>query len=405
MPTFSYKAKTKLGELIEEKIEAENQKVLIEQLHRQNLYPIKIEEVVPSTKKHRSTRIRFKKINQRELVIFTRQLSDLIRAGIPLTQAFSVVIEQTANPKFKEIIRDIKEQIQDGSPLSQSLAKYSKLFSPLYISLIKTGEAGGDLEEVLTHVSRLLEKQRELVTRLRSIIAYPLVMLFVALGTIIFLMTFVIPKFVIMFEDLGQTLPLPTQILIAISNFFQGWSGIITLAFILTVIIAFRQYSHTREGRWRLDRLKLNLPLLGKISQALVISRFTLTLGNLIAKGVPILRALELSKETVRNEVISREIEKLQGEVRDGRGLASPLMKSKIFPPVVSNIIAVGEESGSLEKSLEQIASSYEQELENTLKTLTSLLEPAIILTMGIVVGFIVLAMLLPIFEITGALG
>ncbi len=405
MPVFSYQAKTKSGKLIEEIIEAESNKALIEQLHRRELYPIKIEEAAYPAKKHRPSRINLKKISNRDLVVFARQLSDLILAGTSLTQAFSILIEQTANLKFKEVIKDIKNQIQDGNSFSQSLTKYPRLFSSLYISLIKTGEAGGDLEKVLTHISNLLEKQRELVSRLRSISAYPLVMLLVALGTIIFLITFVIPKFVIVFEDLGQILPLPTRILIAVSNFFHGWGGIISLALIFTAFIAFRQYSRTDEGRLQVDRLKLNLPLVGKIFRTLVISRFTLTVGNLIANGVPILRSLELSKETVRNEVMSREIEKIQNSVRDGKGLAFPLMQSKLFPPIVSNIIAVGEESGSLEKSLRQIASSYAQELENTLKTVTSLLEPAIILTMGVLIGFIVLAMLLPIFEITGALG
>jgi len=405
MPTFSYRAKTKSGQLVSEIIEAESKKVLIEQLRRQALYPIKIEEIIQASRKNRPAQIIIKKISRRDLVVFTRQLSDLLRAGTSLTQAFSVLIEQTTNLKFREVIKDIQNQVQDGQPLSQSLAKYSRLFPPLYISLVKTGEAGGDLEKILTHISNLLEKQRELTSRLHSIMAYPLAMLLVALATIIFLLTAVIPKFVIMFEDLGQTLPLPTQVLIAVSQFFHGWGGIITLAVIFVSIVAFRQYSHTAEGRLRLDRLKLNLPVAGKIFQSLIISRFALTVGNLISNGVPILRSLELSKETVANEVVSRKLDKIKEKVRDGQGLASPLRQSKLFPPIVSNIIAVGEESRNLEKSLHQIASSYERELENNLKTTTSLLEPAIILFMGIIVGFIVLAMLLPIFQITGALG
>ena len=405
MPTFSYQAKTKSGKVVEDISAAENKNALIEQLHQQKLYPIRIQEITRLTKKLPPIRLSLKKINPGDLLNFTRQFSDLVRAGIPITQALSVLIEQTANSRFKNVIIDIQKQIQDGASLSESLAKHPRLFSPLYISLIKTGETGGDLEEILIHIANLLEKQRELFSQLQVIITYPLVMLLVALATIVFLMISVIPKFVLMFEDLGQTLPIPTKILISASQFSRGWGGIITLSIILVISIAIRQYSHTGEGKLKLAKLKLNLPLAGKFFRTLSISRFALTVGNLIAKGVPILRALELSKETVRDEIFSREIEKIQNAVRDGKGLASTLIQSKLFPPVVSNIIAVGEESGNLERSLAQVVSSSNQEVENNLKRLTALLEPAIILTMGIVVGFIVLAMLLPIFEITGALG
>lgn len=396
MPKFTYQAKKGPLEKVCGTIEAKNQPQAIALLEQSGLFPIRIEEIAKDACGYRPAAL--KRIRQQDLTVFTRQFSNLVESGLTVTQALNVLSQQTINSSLKNIIIDIENRIKDGSTLSDSLNCYPKQFSQFYCAVVKAGEISGALEVVLNRLADFSEQEEKIRSDIISALAYPTLIVSVGLITIYVLLTFVVPKLTSMFEEMGQSLPLPTQILINISNTLQTYWWLILLS-ITTIFFVFKR-TKSYDERLFWDKLVLNLPLIGKTIQKSEMAHFVRTLSLLLESGVSILVSLEAVSNTIINSAIKTEILKISQDIKDGASLSSAVKKSHHFPAYVANIINVGEESGALEKSLKRIAVSYEQELGRHMRIMVSLLEPIMILIMGLLVAFIVAAMLLPIFQI-----
>jgi len=397
MPRYIYSAKTQPDKITQSTIEAESEQDAVNKLTEMGYFPISVESEVISLDKQKS--LAFKKIPSRDLVMFTRQLSSLIESGVNIINSLTIISNQTNNKYLKAILNDITSQVKDGKSLLESFSSHPKLFSPLYSAMIQTGESSGRLNETLRRLAEYLEKEQEFKDSLRAALVYPIFICFVGIGTVLVLLMFVIPRLVTMFEDMGQVLPLPTRILIDTSHFLRNWSWIILVVIILAVFFLRRLYENPR-GRLSFDTFKLKLAVFGEIILKTEISRLMRTLSLLISSSVPITSALETSESILQNQILKAEVERFKEQIKNGYSFSSSLKESKFFPEFVSNIIVIGEETGVLDKSLMRIADDYEREVDRTLKNLTRLLEPVIILVMGLIVGFIVLSMLLPIFQI-----
>jgi general secretion pathway protein F len=401
MPRFTYRAKRGPKEELSGAIEAENRNAALQKLTAMGYFPISIEqEDIEKSALAKNPFLYFRKISVRDLSIFTRQLADLLEAGLPLVRALSVLERQTGNRFLQGVIRDLREFVQDGNPLSSSLQRHPRIFSTLFVSMVRSGETGGSLESVLLRLAEFQESQDELNTTVRRAMAYPALMAIVGTITIFVLITFVIPKIVSMFQDLNQTLPLPTIILLNISHFIRDFWWILFGVFLL-IYFAFIRIARTHEGKLVIDRFKLSFPMMGRLVLRTEIARFSRTLSTLLNNGVPILEALTVVINIMENEILKEDTRTAQREVRGGSSLTKGLSKSSYFPVFVTNMVAIGEESGALEKALLKVALSYEREVDKTVKMLTALLEPLMILTIGLILGFIVIAMLLPIFELS----
>ncbi|MDD5135757.1 MAG: type II secretion system F family protein [Candidatus Omnitrophica bacterium] len=400
MARFLYEAKKGPKDVVKGVLVADNRASALQKIAQMGYYLMALEEeneLVKSAGEGKGNI--FARVSLKDIADFTRQLSDLLESGLTIVKALDLLHDQTPNKKFKRVIMDIRDFCVSGSPLSEALSRHPKVFSNLYASMVRSGETGGALEKILKRLSDFSEKQLEIQTKIRTALAYPILMSVVGLATVTVLMTFVIPKMMVMFADLGQALPLPTQILLAISNAFKNyWWVIIALIFVAGVFLT-KAYA-TPEGRIKIDRLKLKAPVFGALGMKVEIARFARTLATLLENGVPILESLKVTSETIGNGVIKGEVDKAYDAVREGSSLARGFSGSVVIPPTVMNMIAIGEEAGHLEKSLFKIAQTYDRESDEAIKIMMSLLEPILILTMGVVVGFIVIAMLLPIFEI-----
>jgi general secretion pathway protein F len=400
MPRFIYKAKVSPGRIKEGVIEADSQAQAALKLGNMGLFILSIEdETAAFIKKSKGRLLFFKSIPLRVLSNFTRQLSNLLDSGLAMLNAMGVLIDQTDNPYFRQVISIVRDDIKDGATFSSALSKHPKVFSNLYINMVSSGEISGSLEEVLKRLSDFMEKDEENMAKVRASMAYPVLMAVVGFITIFVLLTFVAPRLISIFIDLGQALPLPTKILIWISSFLARFWVLIMIG-IIFCIFAFNRWSMTKDGRARLDKIKLKVFLLGAFIQKVEIARFSRTLATLIGNGVPVIQALSIAAATIENTNIKHDMESARKDVVGGAPLSAGIKKSKSFPFMVANMIAVGEESGTLERSLSKIADSYDTEIDRTIKTMTSLLEPGLILFMGLVVGFIVISMLLPIFQL-----
>lgn len=399
MPYFRYKAKNPAGEIISEVIEADNQKFVAEYVQNKGYFPVSIAAEKNGVKRQ----ARQKKVKINTLVIFTRQICDLLKGGLPLAKAMELAYKQTENQQFKEIIKDIKEEILKGSSFSSALGKYPHVFNPLYVGMVKAGESSGMLEVSMERIAQHQEKEQDLINKIKTAMAYPAAMMIIGGCTVAFLLVVVIPRFSVIFQDVEQVLPLPTRILIFLSNMLKNWwwlyiPGAVFLA------VGLKRYINIPKGRRQFDQFLLSLPIIGKIAQQEMVIRFTRTLGILLTNGIAMVTALDMVKKAVGNIIVQEEIQRIYEEIKIGKGLVEPLSKSQVFPVVISDLVAAGQEVGSLESSLLKIADTYENNVGNAIKIATSLMEPIVIVVMGLVVGFIVLAMLLPIFEISGAI-
>lgn len=397
MSRFFYRAYTKSKERKEGFIEAENKTQVLAKLDKLSLFPTNISETNQISSDTILSKI--KKISATDVASFTRQISNLLEAGLTILAALMLISRQSWKPSLKLVINRLIEDLKEGKTFSSSLAQHPHIFSSLYVSLIRSGEAGGFLEEVMSRLADFLENEEELKAKVRSAMIYPALIAVVGLLTIFLLLGFVIPKLVSVFQDFGEILPIPTQILVNLSSFVsQSW-WLIVLS-IVVVIFLMRRSLKTSEGRLFFDRLKLKMPVLGAVVLKRQMERFSRILAMLLGNGVTILPSLEIVRDIMENNILKQEVEKIRVEVRDGSSLARAIGRTKHFPDSMGNIVSVGEESGSLEKVLRKISSSYEREVDRDLKTFTSLLEPLMILVMGSIVAFIVTAMLLPIFQI-----
>lgn len=338
-------------------------------------------------------------ISSGDIAGFNRQLADLLGAGIPLVKGLAILNKQTANEKLREIIFSILDDVQGGATFADALAKHPKVFSKLYVAMVRSGEAGGMLDEVLQRLADFSEQEEQLRGKIKSALAYPVVMVIAGSVAVFVMFSFIIPRITSTFEQLNQALPGITQLLITISDATQEY-WLIGLAVLVVLTVVVWQFVQSTEGRAMWHRAQLSLPLMGPLVQKSEVARFARTLGSLLRNGVSILVALEIVKEVLNNQVVRGEVEKVVEEITQGSGVAQPLKNSKVFPPIAVNMIAIGEETGRLPEVLLRVSESFESQVERAVRTLTSLLEPLIIVIMGAVVAFIVIAMLLPIFSL-----
>ena len=404
MATYIYQAKKDPQNTVEGRIEAQSEREAIEKIRLLGLVPISLREdnvaavelalpqvMVPAGKSG-------VRLTSREITIFSRQLASLLKSGVPILRSLVIIRDQATSRKLKSIVQNIYKEVEAGSVFSSVLAQYPRVFPALFIALIRAGEDSGALPEVLFKISDYRAKQEEVVSRFKMAMVYPALMAFVGIGTVVFMLTFVMPRLTKLYQDMGQGLPIPTKILIAVSSgLAQGW--VWALVIIVASIVIVQRYSLTKAGKITYSVIQLNLPLLGSLVLKSELARFSRTLELLLRSGISILRAINVTIPVLDNEIIKSQLSASYKELEQGGSLGRSLKNSKIIPPFMTNLLIVGEETGKLDDALTEIASSYERDTEEAIRMMASLLEPLMILVMGIVVGFIVVAMLLPIFE------
>lgn len=407
MSTFVYKAMDKAGTEVAGTLDADNEALALGRLKDMGYLPLEVREeraAKGGILDAFSGIFLRKRVRGKDLVTFTRQLSTLIDAGLPLLRSLNVLGEQTESPNLKVQIKDTAASVQGGNTFSDALAKHPGTFSKLYVNMIKAGEAGGVLEVVMARLAEFSEKEAAVRAKVKGAMVYPALVIMVGIGVVLFLTIAIIPTFVTMFTEVGATLPLPTMIMMGASSFLRNFWWVNLLA-ILAVVVIYKMWVRKERGRYQVDKIKLKLPILGDLMKKGAISRFTRTLGTLITSGVPILQALLIVRDTAGNEVIARAMVTVHNSIREGQSIAGPLGKSPVFPPMVVHMIAVGEETGALDTMLTKVSDTYDREVDITVNALTSVLEPILILGMGLVVGFIVISMYLPIFQMTSTVG
>ncbi len=401
MPVYKYKAIDETGKSVHGVIDAESPKGATDKLKRQGVFLSSLNEVQEG--RARSI-MPFKGVNISELAVTTRQFSTLISAGLPLEASLTALSEQTEDKRLGQVLTQVKDRVSEGSSLANALGEHQNIFSDLYINIVRAGEASGTLDIVLLRLADFLEKQAALTSRVRGALIYPIFMFIIGGGVLFFTMTYVIPRIGKIFEESDSALPMMTVILIKISGFL-GNNMLFMLIFMAVIILASLRFYKTERGKMFFDRLSLKIPVFGKITTMVVISRFTRTLGTLLSSGIPLLDALKIGEAVMGNEVYSKTLEEVRTNVREGASLAQPLRDSGVFPPLVSRMIAVGEQTGEMEEMLVKVADIYDQQVDTMVSTLTSLLEPVMIVIIGAIMGFIVFAVLLPIFNLTSTIG
>ncbi len=400
MPTFTYTARGRDGKKVTGTLTTESRQAVTQMLMSRGLTADSIQAVTGAQSGKKQGRTD-RKIKTSELLVFTRQLSTIVSAGLPLLQGLDILAEQTEDANFAAVINAIGQDVESGSSFSEALRKYPQVFPDLYVSMVRAGEAGGDLDGVLLQLADYLESMAELRRRIKSAMTYPVAALSLILLISAGLVVWVVPQFQEIFSTLDAQLPKPTLILIATSNVLRSWKVLIVLGVFVGIILAIRAYGATATGRYNLDALKLRIPIFGQLQRKVSISRFTRTLSALTRSGVAILQALEIVERTAGNEVFARIVAHAGDSVRSGQTLAEPLSRSDQFPPMVTRMIAVGEKTGALETMLNKISDFYDSEVKATVDSMTSLIEPVLIMMMGIIVGGIVLALFLPIFSMS----
>ncbi len=396
MPTvFQWAGKTTKGTIIKGELTVNSREDVIAYLRRQNIIPTAI---TPKPKK--LFRLPAGRVKDKDLVIFTKQFSTMIDAGLPLVQALEILTEQTENKNLARTIGDVKVDVESGSTYADALKKHPRIFSELYTNMVAAGEAGGTLDIILARLAEYIEKAMKLKRRIRGALIYPSVIISVAIIVIAVIMIYVIPVFSKMFVRLGGVLPLPTRIVIGLSQFLSGPGGLIVLGSIIGFIILIIQIRRTEKGRRITDSIFLKLPIFGVLLRKVAIAKFTRTLGTLISSGVPILDGLTITAKTAGNKIVEEEVMKVGKAVSEGKTIAEPMRGSKIFPPMVTQMIAVGETTGAVDTMLNKIADFYDEEVDSTTANLTAIMEPVLMVFLGITIGFIVISMYLPIFRL-----
>ena len=401
MPTFAYKAKNGPGKTVEGELLAESSAAAVAALEAMGCSPIWVGERRADGQAG-AGRQRLRRISRRDVTLFTRQLASLIKSGVPILRSLSTIGEQTENGRFRQVVQDVEHAIRDGTMLSGALVKYPKLFPPLYVNMVRAGESAGALDTTLARLADARERDEETRRKVQAAVAYPLLIVTVGIVTVFVLLAFFLPRVVSLFKDYHD-LPWATRALMGLSRFCsENWLWLLIGVALLAVVA--KRVASLEKGRAWLDGRKLRLPLVSQFILESEIARFARTLSLLIEAGIPIDKALALSGDTLHNSILRREVEVIrQNTVVQGVALSAGIKKSRFFPTMVANMMAVGEEAGRLDESLDEIASYYERDVEQQTRLATSLLEPALILVVGGIVGFIVAAMLLPIFRISAA--
>ena len=400
MESYTYEATTKEGNVMKGTIQAVSERFAIDQIQDMGYFPLNVSRA-EKEKIFDMDALPFlrSRVTEKDIMTFTYQLGVLLDAGFTLDKALSVLLDLSEKKVLKSLIKEILSHIKSGKSLSESLSKFPSVFPLFYVNMVKAGETGGFLEETISRMAVYLENSQALKEDIRSALIYPLVLSIVGGAAVVVLLTFVVPKFTIIFSDMGGELPLPTIILLAVSNGLRHYWWVVLL-FVLGVFFYLRYYLKNESGRRWWDGLKFKLPLFGKLYKEAAVANFARTFGTLLKSGVPILNALQIVKGTLRSERLAEIISSVRDGVKKGRGISEPLKNSDIFPPIAIHMVIVGEETGRLDEMLFKIAERFDLEVRTTVKRLLSLLEPVLILSMGIVVGFIVIAMLMAIFSI-----
>ena len=398
MPAFAWKGKNRLGEVQEGLIVSDTKDAASVTLKRNGIQIISIKAQQSAGTKS------FGKVKAKDLAIFTRQFSVMIDAGLPLVQCLEILGAQQEDKGFQKIIAAVRQDVEQGATLQTALSKHPKAFNDLYVNMVGAGEAGGILDVILQRLSGYIEKAVKLTAKVKSAMIYPIAVISIALIVVVIIMVKVIPVFSAMYEGLGSTLPLPTRICIGISNILIRYSYIV-IAFSVLIYFGTRQYYRTVNGKLQIDGLMLKIPVLGDILLKVAVARFCRTLGTLISSGVPILEGMDITARTSGNQVVQNAILKSKEAVEQGRNIATPLAETKIFPPMVVQMVGVGEATGALDAMLSKVADFYEDEVDNAVAGMTSLMEPVMIAMLGGIIGFIVVAMYMPIFQLANVVG
>jgi type IV pilus assembly protein PilC len=398
LPVFGYKGKTLGGAAVSGELQAKSQTELQKILRSNKILVSSI------TRKSSPINIRMaRRIKKVHISRFTRQFATMIGAGLPLVQCLEILSQQSDSQELREVIDKVRQSVQSGSTLADALSRHKKAFDDLYVSMVDAGEIGGALDQILLRLAAYREKADALARKVKGALAYPAVIVTVAIGVTFVMLTYIVPVFAKMFQGLGAELPGPTQMVLNLSAFLRGniLTGLILFA---ALFIFYRWYSKTDKGRLLIDKVKLRAPLLGSLLRKTAISRFTRTLGTLIQSGVSILDALEITAKTAGNRVIQDAIKRSVVSIAEGETITHPLKETGVFPPMVTQMISVGEKTGGLDEMLQKIADFYDEEVDAAVAALTSIIEPVIIVLMGLVIGGILIAMYLPMFEIIGAI-
>ena len=405
MPTFVFKGRNRLNELVSGEREAANQDDLRSLLRKEQIV------VTQASEKGREINIpklgRGKKVNPKELAVFTRQFSVMIDAGLPLVSCLDILGHQQQNVFFKDVLNQVRQNVEEGATLAASLAKHPKVFDPLFVHMVEAGETGGVLDLILQRLATLIEKVVKLKRSIVSASIYPAAVVLVAIVAVATIMVVVIPQFQQIFIGLlgpGEALPLPTRIVMAMSNFLAGWGGIISLITIIGSVIGLKAYYKTPAGRWNMDKLILKLPIFGPIMRKIGVARFSRILSTLLSSGVPILQSLEITAKTAGNVIIEDAILKVRAGVERGESFVEPLKATEVFPHMVGQMVGVGEQTGALDAMLGKIADFYEEEVDSAIADLLAMIEPALIAFLGVTIGGIVISMYLPLFSLIGKL-
>lgn len=405
MPTFVFKGRNRLNEMVAGEREAANQDELRSLLRREQIV------MTQASEKGREISLpklgRGKKVKAAELAVFTRQFSVMIDAGLPLVSCLDILAQQQQNAFFKDVLNQVRQNVEEGATLAASLGKFPKVFDSLFVHMIEAGETGGVLDLILQRLSTLIEKVVKLKRNIISASIYPAAVVLVAIGAVVTIMIVVIPQFETIFVGLlgpGEALPLPTRIVMMISNFLAGWGGLISAAAIVAGSIGISAYYKTPKGRWQLDKLMLKAPIFGGILRKIAVARFSRILSTLLSSGVPILQSLEITAKTAGNVIIEDAILKVRAGVERGESFVEPLKATEVFPHMVGQMVGVGEQTGALDAMLGKIADFYEDEVDTAIADLLAMIEPVLIAFLGVTIGGIVISMYLPLFTLIGKL-
>jgi type IV pilus assembly protein PilC len=400
MPTFVWKGKTAGGETTAGELAAENRAQLVQMLRKRRISVVNVREKPKGISLPLLNR---RSVSTKEMAVFTRQFATMIDAGLPLVQCLDTISKQAENKYLKEVLTHVMQDVESGSTLADAMSKHRKVFSNLYTNMVEAGETGGALDDILERLAVHIEKADALRRKVKGAMTYPLVVLGVALGAAVFMLVFIIPTFARMFSDFGASLPLPTRIVLAVSYVLRTFWWALGGAIVGTVIVVKRFY-RTTAGKFKIDGFLLKSPIFGPLLRKTAVARFTRTLGTLISSGVPILTGLEITAETAGNAVVRKAVLTTKAGIKEGDTIAKPLRTTGVFPPMVVQMVAVGEETGSLDEMLSKIADFYESEVDTAVDSLTSILEPAMIVLMGVLVGGMVVAMYLPMFKLVSVI-
>lgn len=396
--TFTYKVRDKQGKLISGSLDGDSLTMVANKLRQMGYVVVDVSEKSLAGKDINIPGLSGK-VKAKDLTLFSRQFATMINAGLSLTKALAILTEQTENKTLRKIVAELLSDVEKGRGLSEAMLKHAKTFPPIFINMVKAGEAGGVLDEVLLRVADHFENEAAIKSKIKSAMAYPTVMFMMSMLITFILLTFVVPIFAKMFEQMGGSLPLLTKLLLDLSGFMQGWWWLVLIVLIASYI-AFKQYKNTQGGRAKVDRGKLKIPIFGKLIQKMSIGRFSRTLSTLLSSGVPILHALDIVADSAGNDVVAKAVRATRLSIKEGETIAKPLTGHKVFPPMVVQMIAIGEETGALDTMLSKIADFYDAEVANTVETLTSILEPLLIVFMGVMIGGIIISLYLPMFNI-----